>query len=62
VFGLTFILDLALYNLLPEGCILSKENKVLSVLFGNLYGDLHCVLLSVCVYYTAKSPERQAPK
>jgi hypothetical protein len=47
VLGVAFIFDLALYNLLLEGRILGKENKVFSVLFGYFDYDLHCVLLSV---------------
>jgi hypothetical protein len=47
VFGVAFILDLALNNLLLEGRILGKENKVFSVLFGYFDYDLHSVLLSV---------------
>ena len=59
VFGLTFVFNLALYNLLLEGCILGKENKMLSMLFGYLNSNLHGVLLSVCSNYTTKSPISQ---
>jgi hypothetical protein len=47
VLGVAFILDLALYNLLLEGRILGKENKVFSMLFGYFDYNLHGVLLSV---------------
>jgi hypothetical protein len=47
VFGVASILDLALNNLLFEGGVLGKENKVLSMLFGYFDYNLHGVLLSV---------------
>jgi hypothetical protein len=51
--GLTFVFDLALNNLLLEGCILGKENKMLSMLFGYFDCNLHSVLLSVYVLIIA---------
>jgi hypothetical protein len=53
MFALTFVFDLALYNLLLKGCILSKENKMLSMLFGYFDCNLHLVLLSVYVLIIA---------
>jgi hypothetical protein len=45
--GVASILDLALYNLLFEGCVLGKENKVFSMLFGYFDSNLHIALLTV---------------
>ena len=53
MFRLTFVFDLALNNLLLEGCILGKENKVFSMLFRYLNSNLHLVLLSVYVLIIA---------
>jgi hypothetical protein len=47
VFGLTFILNLALYPLLLEGRILTKQDYMRPSFVWYFYNNLHLVLLSV---------------
>ena len=60
VFGLTFVFNLALNNLLPEGCACTEQDDVFSVLLWYFDYDLHCVLLAV--YVLIIQPKDQSVK
>ena len=53
MFRLTFVFNLALNNLLLEGCARTEQNDVLSVLLWYFDYNLHLVLLSVYVLIIA---------
>jgi hypothetical protein len=59
VLGLTFVFDLALNNLLLEGCARTEQHDVLSMLFWDFDSNLHIALLSVCHNYNTKRETRQ---